>query len=560
MKTICHSLVTRGTPLALLLAALAGCFTPPGPLSVPAQRFAGVDVCRRAVTTDSPEAQAWFDQGLTFLYGFNHAEAVRSFHAATLADPDCTMAWWGLALASGTDINDKDMSEDDARRGYDAAQAAVRTSSGATAVEAALAHAITARYAWPPPEDRTALDEAYAAAMQKAWEAHPDDPDVATAFADSLMLLQPWDYWTPEHEPKGRIEEAVAALEHALSITPDHAGACHFLVHALEAGDPARAEAAADRLVGAVPGSGHLLHMPSHIYVHIGRYADAADVNEQAIAADQAYFEKAQDPGFYMGYHAHNVHMLAYSAAMEGREHAAMAAAMQLERTVPEEFIKAEPAFVDGLMSTRLHVLVRFGRWEEILVERPPADYRLLSIAQRHYARGVALAALGRTEEARAEQVLYEAAAARAPDEWKMGNNEWGAIEGVAAHMLDAEILWREGRADEAFEAMAEGARLEDELVYDEPPGWMQPVRHAWGALLMAADRPAEAETVYRDDLVRNPANGWSLLGLEQALRAQGRSGEADKVAEELAVAWERADADANSSCFCEPGGDRSSG
>lgn len=536
-----------------VLVLLLGACRSTDPLSVPALRYEGLDVCRRTVSTESAEAQAWFDQGLTLLYGFNHEEAIRSFHQATLADPGCTMAWWGLATASAVDLNDDEMTRDDYRRGQDASRQAVATAAHATPVEAALARAVATRFAWPPPADRRALDEAYAAAMERVYDEFPDDPDVATNYADALMLLEPWDYWTPEHEPKGRILAAIEALERARAVAPEHAGACHFLIHATEAGQPRRGEAAADALAGRVPGSGHLLHMPSHLYVHLGRYADAADVNAAAIAADHAYFARTPDPLNHRGYYAHNVHMLAFAAMMEGRERAAMDAARELEREVPEELIREDLPWYDGLMATSLHVMVRFGHWEAILQEPEPPAYRLLSRAQRHYARGVALAALGRPAEARVEQAAFEQLAARVPEDWNVGSNPSREVLGLARQMLEGEISWREGQIERAFDVLREGARLEDQLVYDEPPGWMQPVRHAFGALLMAAGRYAEAEAVYREDLERNPGNGWSLLGLEKALAAQGRTTAAGAVAQELAAAWARADVQPRSSCYCEP-------
>lgn len=549
---------TPAASLAARLAATAGLMlvvacSAPGPLDYPARRYVGVDVCHQAITTSSPEAQEWFDQGLTLMYGFNHAEAIRSFAEAARIDPDCTMAWWGLAIASGTDLNDGYMSEDDSRRAYDAAIQAVRTSGNKTPVEAALAYAAASRYAWPPPENRRELDEAYADAMGDIYARNRTNPDIATLYADSLMLLQPWDYWTAEGEPKGRVMEAVTALEAALSVDPQHAGAAHYLIHALEAGQPERAEAAADELASRVPGAGHLLHMPSHIYVHLGRYADSSDANERAIIADLQYFEATDDPGFYMLYYAHNVHMLAFSAMMEGREALAVQAAEQLVRDIPEEFIEEQTAFVDGLMATPLHVAIRFGRWQEILDTPEPPSYRKLSLAQWHYARGVAFSATGHTEEARAELVALERVAPTVPEGWRAGSNPASMVLELSQAMLRGELLWREGKQDEAFEVLRAGVELEDSMVYDEPPGWMQPVRHAFGALLMAADEPIEAEEVYRMDLERNPGNGWALLGLEQALRAQGRDREASAIAGELATAWARADVNATSSCFCEP-------
>jgi tetratricopeptide (TPR) repeat protein len=540
-------------PLALALLVVAGCAAP-GPLDHPAKFYEGVSASGRPVNTASADAQAWFDQGLTLFYAFNHDEATRSFHQATLADPSCAMAWWGLSLASGIDLNDGRMSDEETERAVEAAHRAVLEAEDEGPLVQALAAALVTRFAYPAPEDRTELDEAYAEVMAEVYAEHGDDPDVAALYAESIMALSPWDYWSEERELKDRLPEAVDALEHALSLAPDHAGACHILIHLLEAGDPYRAEAAADRLADAVPGAGHLLHMPSHIYVHVGRYADAADCNVRAIEADEAYFAAAPTPGGYMMYYAHNVHMLAYSAMMEGREQVAIDSSRQLEADVPQDFIRDNAAWVDGLMSSSLHVLIRFGHWEQILREPEPESYQLMSWAQYHYARGVALSALGRTEEARVERAAFAEAAAAVPEDWRAGSNPAGEVLKIAGHMLAGELLWREGDADAAFAEMEAGAAVEDAMIYDEPPGWMQPVRHAWGALLMSDGRFADAEQVYLDDLGQNPGNGWSYLGLEQALSAQGKRRQAMDAAEKLAEVWARADTEATSSCFCEPG------
>jgi tetratricopeptide (TPR) repeat protein len=306
--------------------------------------------------------------------------------------------------------------------------------------------------------------------------------------------------------------------------------------------------------VDLVPGAGHLVHMPSHIYTRVGRYADAADANERAIAADRAYFELAPEPDFYSLYYVHNVHFLAYAAMMEGRFETAITAARRLEREVPPEFLVNYVEFADGLMSTPLHVLIRFGRWEEILDEPEPPAFRLLSRAQRHYARAVALAALDRPEEARREQERFETTAAQVPEDWKVGNNDAADVLELCRHMMEGEILFREGQLDACFAALEAGAKLEDQLVYDEPPGWMQPVRHALGALLMESERYADAERVYREDLAHNTANGWSLLGLEQALAAQGGSAESIQAASRARkAAWARSDVAPTSSCYCAP-------
>jgi tetratricopeptide (TPR) repeat protein len=465
------------------------------------------------------------------------------------------MAWWGIAYASGLHINNPEMSAKQSRRAYEAAQEALRHLDHAAPVEAALARSVAERYAWPVPEDRKPLDEAYAAAMQRTYEAFPDDPDVGALYAESLMDLQPWDLWTKEGEPKGRTLEIVDVLERTIRLWPSHPGANHFYIHTVEASkDPARAVASADRLVDLVPGAGHLVHMPAHIYTRVGRYADASDANERAIAADQRYFALAPKPDFYSLYYVHNVHFLAYAAMMEGRYETAIGAARQLEQDVPQDFLREYVHYADGLMATPLHVLIRFGKWQEILQEPDYPAFRLLSRAQRRYARAVALAALGRPAEAREEMAAFEEIAAQVPEEWVVGNNPSKEVLDLCRHMMLGEILFREGRLDEAFAALAKGAELEDDLVYDEPPGWMQPVRHAWGALLMSAGRYADAERVYREDLEHNPQNGWSLLGLEQAQRAQREDEAAARTAVALEAAWPRADVKPTSSCYCEPG------
>ena len=539
--------------LLLLCAAAAACQSAPERLP----EYAGFDGYARTISTDSALAQRYFDQGIQLLYGFNHDEAIRSFQAATEADPSCAMAWWGIAYANGRDINDPDVPEEDARAAFEAAEEAQRHLADVTPAEAALVRAIGARYAWPSPEDRTPLDQAYADAMEVAYREHPGDTDIGTLFADALMNLQAWNYWTVDGEPRERALEIVTALEHVLALDPQHPGANHLYIHAVEASkDPDRAVAAADRLRSLVPGAGHLVHMPSHIYARVGRYSDAADANAEAIAADKAYFAVAPPPDFYSLYFVHNVHFLAYASMMEGRREAAMAAADELERSVPREFLEGYAFLADGLMTTPLHVMIRFGEWERILEQPEPEAFRKLSIAMRHYARSVAFSALGRTEEARTELASFDAAASEVPEEWTVGFNTSGEVLALARQMILGELLYREGKHDEAFAALREGCALEDALLYDEPPGWMQPIRHALGALLLGAGRAAEAEAVYREDLVRNRDNGWSLLGLALALEAQGKPAESAPVRQALAKAFHRADVAVSSSCFCEPGGD----
>ncbi|MCL4222384.1 MAG: hypothetical protein KJZ65_13550 [Phycisphaerales bacterium] len=520
--------------------------------SVPPAFYPGFGGYHRVVTTSVPEAQQAFDQGIQLLYGFNHDEAIRSFQHAASLDPDCAMAWWGVAYAHGLHINNPQMGEEQSKRAFDAAQEALQRLDKASPVEAALIRAVARRYTWPAPEVRRPLDESYAEAMGEAYEQFPNDPDVGALYAESLMNLQPWDLWTHMGEPKGRTLDILDVLDHTLSHTPLHPGANHFYIHAIEASPwPEKGLPAAERLVDLVPGSGHLVHMPSHIFIRTGRYAMAADANSRAIAVDEAYFKLAPAPDFYNLYFLHNVHFLAYAAMMEGRYETALDAARKIERDIPEKFLRENVGFADGFMPTTLHVLIRFGKWQDVLTEPEPDDYRLLSRAEWHYARAVALANLKRIEEAREELAKFDEMASQLDDTWFMGNNPASAVIGIARNMAAGEIAFKDGHSTEAFSLLRQAVALEDKLVYDEPPGWMQPVRHALGALLLSDGRAAEAEAVYREDLKRHANNGWALLGLQQSLEAQGKIGEAASLDPMLDQAWARADVRPVASCYC---------
>ncbi len=520
----------------------------------PAHRYRGFTGYAREITTKSKAAQEWFNQGIQLLYGYNHDEAIRSFEQAAKEDPSCGMAWWGSAYARGLHINNPLMTEEQSRLAHEAAQKAVAVLDDESPVEKALIRAVASRYAWPVPEDRLPLDQAYAAGMERTWHQFPDDPDVGALYAESLMNLQPWDLWTADASPKGRVLEILATLEHTLAIAPRHPGANHFYIHAIEASPwPERGLAAAERLETLVPGSGHLVHMPSHIFIRTGRYDEAAVANERAILADETYFERAPAPDFYSVYFLHNIHFLAYAAMMEGRYQVAIDAARKIEKQVPREFLKKHVAIADGFMPTALHVLLRFGKWDAILAEPEPEEWRLFSRAEWHFARSVALSALGRIDEAKQELDAMDAVTEQITDEWAMGNNPARDVLAVARTMAAGEIAFREGRADEAFALLRRAVSMEESLRYDEPPGWMQPVRHALGALLMAESRFAEAEETYLADLQRHPNNAWSLLGLEQALQKQGKKEAAKAMQEQVQKAWARADVKPVASCYCHP-------
>jgi tetratricopeptide (TPR) repeat protein len=510
----------------------------------------------RSVTTSSPEAQLWFDRGLALSYGFNHEEAIRCFGRAAEADPACAMAYWGIAYASGPNINNVEMDEQAVERAYENVKKAARAKDGASEVERALIEALETRYAPPPgPEDRSALNAAYAGAMRRVAAAHPADPDVVTLFAESLMILRPWKHWTPEGEPAPETPEIVAALEAGLERHPGHAGLCHLYVHTMEASpDPGRALPAADRLRELMPGVGHLVHMPSHIDVHVGRYADVIEANEKAIAADRLYVEKEGVHNFYTLYRIHNFHFIVYAAMFEARSELAMTTANELVRQIPDEMLAEIPDFLEAFVPMPLHVLVRFGKWEEILREPEPRAELFVTRATWHYARGLAFASTGRVEEALREKAAFAAALEAVPESRLLFNNASRDILSVAEAMLDGEVEYRRGNVDRGFERLREAVRRDDLLNYDEPWGWMQPARHALGALLLEQGRVDEALEVYRADLKRHPANAWALHGLAECLARKGEKAQADAVRAQLGEASARADVEIKTSCYCRLG------
>jgi tetratricopeptide (TPR) repeat protein len=542
--------------LAVALAAGTGCARPPSePAASTVPLFEGTGTHVRPVTTTSPEAQRYFDQGLNFLYAFNHDEAIRSFRRAAEIDPACAMAWWGIAIANGPHINYPTMDEARSRAAWEALERARRHQAGARPVDRALIAALGRRYAWPQPADRKPLDAAYAEAMREVHRDHPDDADAGALFAEALMDLRPWDLWTADGAPQPGTEEILATLEGVLARAPDHPLANHLYIHAVEASPhPEKADAAADRLRDLTPGLGHLVHMPSHIDVLRGRWEEAILANARAQEADRTYRGLSPRQDFYRVYMAHNHHMLAFAAMMVGRSGDAVGAIRTMVGEMPEDWVRENPAFADGFVGAPFEVLMRFGRWDEILAEPEPPAHLPIARALRRYARSVARAARNEVAEARAEQTAFRAAAAALPEGSFFGNNAARDLLGVAEHLLEGEILTREGKTDAAIAALREAVRREDALRYNEPPDWIQPVRHALGAVLLKAGRFAEAGTVYRDDLARRPGNGWSLFGLAQSLRLQKKDVEAGAVETRFKAVWSKADVPLSSSCFCQPG------
>jgi tetratricopeptide (TPR) repeat protein len=514
--------------------------------------FAGLGTHGRKVSTNSPNAQRYFNQGLAFLFAFNHDEAIRSFEAAASADADCAMAYWGIALANGPHINNPAVDEKHAQAAWKALSRAQELAVKASPVERELIEALAKRYAQPQPMDRKPLDEAYATAMRKVWEAHPDDADIGALTAEALMDLRPWDQWTLDGKPQPGTNEVLRALDAVLAKSPEHPLALHLLIHAVEASaHPEQADAAADRLRDLQPGLGHLVHMPSHIDVRRGRWQQAVVANQKAIASDKAYRQTVPNQGFYRLYMAHNHHLLAYAALMQGQSKLATESIQEMLAAIPEDFIKNAAPMMDPFFALPYELHMRFGRWDALLAEPKPRDCFPITTALWHFARGVALAAKNDLDKARAEQRAFVEVVKAVPKDAISGKNAAHDVLGIAEKMLAGEILYREGKTDDAIAALREAVRREDKLRYVEPPDWIQPVRHALGAALVDAGRHAEAEAVFREDLARLPENGWSLYGLARSLKMQGKPEDAAAVSARFEKAWQRADIKLTSSCFC---------
>ncbi len=514
-------------------------------------RFVGLGHYHRSIATESPEAQALFDQGLAFLYAFNHDEARRAFEKAAAADPKCAMAAWGVAVANGPHINNPMVDEAHAKAAWDAISKA--RALGAAGVERDLVEAQAQRYSSNAAADRGPLDKAYADAMRTVWQKYSKDADVGALFAEGMMDLRPWDLWTHDGRPQPGTDEIVSTLETVMALDPSHPFALHLYIHAVEASPhPEKGDMAAARLRDLTPGLGHLVHMPSHIDVRRGRWQEAIAANLRAIAADAEYRRRSPEQGFYHVYMAHNRHMLAFASMMRGESAQATRAIADMLSGIPDEFVQNAAPVIDGFFSMPYELHLRFGRWDQMLAEKEPREIFPLTRTLWHYARGVAYAAKGEVGKARAEQKVFAIGRDKIAKEATFGNNAAADITGVAAKLLDGEILYREGRADEAFAALREAVVREDALRYDEPPDWIQPTRHVLGAALLASGRAAEAESVYRKDLERLPENGWSLLGLARSLEMQHRNG--DEYLRRFDEVWREADIKVSSSCLCLPG------
>jgi tetratricopeptide (TPR) repeat protein len=529
-----------------------------------AQLFPEMGDYTRSVTTDSGRAQRYFDQGLKWIYGFNHDEAVRSFTQAAEYDPDCAMAWWGIAYAQGPNYNASRMNAARHNAAYEAIERALAELDDETPVEQALIRATAQRYTEPYVEDESlsepdrkaaqaearkrqgAAKEAFAEAMAEVWETYPNDPDIGTLYADAMMVKHPWRLHTPDGEPaRDETLTIIETLEAVFKFAPDHPGANHLYIHAVEASkDKLRGVVAADRLSAAVPFSGHLVHMPSHLYVQVGQWDRAVDQNLLAIETDRRYL--AMSPGQYRmhGYIAHNGHMLAFAAMMAGREEDAMRGAMFAWETLPQDIFDTMGRRYDRALSSKFDVMKRFGRWDAILAEPAPPSMLWQTTAVWRTCRAVAFAAKKDFANAEMEHAAFKYLLSKRKNDAFMQLND---------KFIAAEIALHKEEWDAAIALLEEAIPLEDKARYSEPPRYLQPIRHTLGAVYFRAGRYADAERVYREDLAKWPNNGWSLFGLAHSLNEQGKTGEADEAFAAYEAAWQHADKPLRTTCECIP-------
>lgn len=498
---------------------------------------------QKNVGTKVPAAQQYFDQGLRLVYGFNHAEAIRSFTRAAELDPSCAMCYWGVAYAYGPHVN-AGMDSASGVKAWEALQKARAARANAPAWQQAYIDAVGARYAAVPPNAREKLDSAYSQAMWDVSRRYPEDLDAAALAAESSMDLRPWNYWTPERKPYPGTTELVKELERVIARSPNHPGACHFYIHAVEAANPELAVPCAERLAQLMPGEGHMVHMPAHIYVRVGRYADAAASNVHAIHTDETFIEGQPQPTVYsLAYYPHNIHFLAFVSSMAGKSAQAIDAARTLKSKVNMDVAK-NVGMLQEMVPYYVLTLTTFGRWDDVLAEPlPPAELRFPT-AMFRYARGVAYAA--KRDSLRAQAELDSVMAI----DKATSESEFKAPISIAVHALMGEIAARSGKPEAAIPHFKEALAIEDKGLYFEPPKWYYPIRQSLGAALLKAGRSAEAEQVYREDLRHFPENGWSLYGLAAALRAQGKNADAAATEARFAKAWAAADVKLNASRF----------
>ncbi len=508
----------------------------------PAQRMPGVGNWQHPVTTKNTQAQQFFNQGLALIYAFNHEEAARSFTRAAELDPQLAMAHWGYALAVGPNYNEPAIDPARMKAAYDAVQKAQSLAANASEPERAYINALAARFTLDANPDGKKLGTAYSVAMREVYQRYPDDLDAAVLYADSLMNVQPWQLWARDGQPLGQTEEIVRVLEGVLKRNPQHVGANHLYIHAVEASkQPGRALASARRLGKLAPKAGHLVHMPAHIYIRTGAYDASAASNEAAAAVDRAYIKATGASGMYPAmYYSHNLHFLVESYNRAGNFAKARRSAARLAANVAGR-IQMMP-MLEGFLPSESFVLLRFGKWNEALkLSEPPREQAIMH-AVWHYARGVAFASLGKVAEAEAARLAFQKEVDGLPGETPFGLNTASSVLKIATAILDAKIATAQNQPDRAIEAWRAAALAQDALNYDEPPGWYYPVRESLGAALLRAGQASEAEKIFRADLADNPGNGRSLLGLAESLKAQGQRQKAQAARRDFLKAWRNAD------------------
>jgi tetratricopeptide (TPR) repeat protein len=513
----------------------------PGPL------FEGLGTITHPVTTDSKQAQRYFDQGMRLVFGFNHKEAIRSFRSAAHLDPECAMAYWGMAYAFGPHVN-KPMDATDTTNAWAALQQALAHQSQVSTKEQAYISALAKRYQPIHTNDRSALDHAWASASRDLAKQYPDDLDAQVIFAEALMDTMPWDYWTRDRKPKPETEEILAALRFVMSRNPNHPGANHYYIHTVEAGpNPELGLPSADRLRDNITAAGHLVHMPSHIYMRVGQYEDATKANEHAVKADRNYIRQCRALGFYPGvYYPHNIHFLWWAQTFEGKSKEALRTANQAASYAVENYCGPSKAFeAPRLRHLPWLTLARFGKWDEILAIREPATTNdfLVDRAMWHFTRGLALAA---RQQAAAAESEYKAMAKLASSEEarKLSNPNFPVADTLAVpmHWLAGKVAGAKGDNAGMIAELEKALALETALPYMEPKYWPIPVRTTLGAAFLRSGDAAKAEQIFREDLQSWPRNGWSLFGLERSLRDQGKKQQADDVQRQFADAWSHAD------------------
>jgi tetratricopeptide (TPR) repeat protein len=534
-------------PVLALAAAVAAAqhdhATPPA--MRPPELLSNLGSHTHPIATKSPEAQKFFDQGLILLYGFNHDEAARYFRRAAELDPASPMPYWGLALAVGPNYNDVAVDENRAKTTYDAVQNAVKRSSNGSAAEQDYVRALAKRYPSPDPKsDWKKLHLEYSDAMRALVKKYPDDLDAAVMFAESLMMLRPWQLWTADGAPAPGTLELVEVLESVLKRDPQHPAANHFYIHAVEASpNLERAIPSAVRLTTLVPAAGHLVHMPGHIYLQTGDYDLAAESNLKAVEADREFVQRTGASGMYpLMYGTHNIHFVSYARAQQGRYEDALRAAREMVVQVGDQDLLPGMQMGEGFHLYPLMVALRFHRWDDVLAEPPARAERKLLGAFRLYARAMALAGKGRLVEAAAAREEFEASRKALPGETLyMINNKGSDLLALAAATLDAHLAWARGRKEESIREWRRAVELEKSIQYDEPPAWFYPVRQSLAAALLRNGRAREAEAIFRETLGRHPRDGRLLFGLWQSLVAQKRESEAAMVGRQFETAWKGA-------------------